>query len=124
MASDELRENVAHHMAFVHESVEARTGAYRQQERRNVYTTPKSYLELIQLYKKLLTTNSGEVLAMKTRLETGLIKLRSSAAQVADMQVQLKDEAVVVELKIIVCIRLFVVVFDRRIETRNRRVKL
>ena len=99
MASDELRENVAHHMAYVHSSVEASSVEYRAQERRNVYTTPKSYLELIQLYKKLLEKNSNEVDAMRTRLETGLVKLRSSAAQVADMQVQLKDEAVVVELK-------------------------
>jgi len=99
MASDELRENVAHHMAYVHESVESCTGAYRAQERRNVYTTPKSYLELIQLYKKLLEQNVSNVDAMKARLETGLIKLRSSAAQVADMQVQLKDEALVVEAK-------------------------
>jgi len=40
-----------------------------------------------------------QVEAMKVRLETGLIKLRSSAAQVADMQIQLKDEALVVEAK-------------------------
>ena len=36
---------------------------------------------------------------MKTRLSTGLVKLRESAAQVADMQIQLKDEAIVVEAK-------------------------
>jgi dynein heavy chain len=99
MPSDELRENVAHHMAYVHESVESSTVSFRQQERRNVYTTPKSYLELIQLYKKLLEKNTQEVEQMKARLEMGLIKLRSSASQVADMQVQLKEEAIVVEMK-------------------------
>jgi dynein heavy chain len=93
------KENVAHHMAFVHESVEACTKAYLAQERRNVYTTPKSYLELIQLYKRLLSQNTEKVVSMKERLETGLIKLRSSAAQVAEMQVLLKDEALVVEAK-------------------------
>ena len=95
MATDELKENVAHHMAYVHQSVEDGTVAYLAQERRNVYTTPKSYLELIILYKRLLAENEQRVDQMKTRLETGLIKLRSSAAQVADMQIQLKDEAVV-----------------------------
>ena len=41
MATDELRENVSHHMAYVHESVETVTEQYLAQERRNVYTTPK-----------------------------------------------------------------------------------
>ena len=62
-------------------------------------------------YRILITPMFGMVLgiiginyapyvqAMKERLETGLIKLRSSAAQVADMQVQLKEESVVVEQK-------------------------
>ena len=64
-------------MAYVHESVEICCERYLGQERRNVYTTPKSYLELIQLYKRLLTQNEELVDALKTRLETGLIKLCS-----------------------------------------------
>ena len=99
MASDELRENVSHHMAFVHESVETMTETYLAQERRNVYTTPKSYLELIHLYKRLLRDNENHVDALKNRLSTGLVKLRTSATQVAEMQVQLKDDLVVVEGK-------------------------
>jgi dynein heavy chain len=99
MESAELRENVAHHMAYVHEAVELLTVSYLSQERRNVYTTPKSYLELIMLYKKLLADKQAHLDLLKTRLETGLIKLRSSAAQVADMQVQLKDDLVIVEGK-------------------------
>ena len=57
MASDELRENVRHHMAFVHESVEQGAVDYLAAERREVYTTPKSYLELIILYKDELLAN-------------------------------------------------------------------
>ena len=65
---------------------------YLAQERREVYTTPKSFLELIALYKKLLVeTDRDHACSMKVRLEEGLVKLRSSAAQVADMQVQLKE---------------------------------
>ena len=68
----------------MHESVELITEQYSLQERRNVYTTPKSYLELIHLYKRLLAANEENVDALKTRLATGLVKLRSSAAQVAE----------------------------------------
>ena len=65
MESPELRENVAHHMAYVHESVEQATVAYLAQERRNVYTTPKSYLELIMLYKRLLVNKEFHLDALR-----------------------------------------------------------
>ena len=99
MASDELKENVAHHMAYVHQSVEEGTVAYLAQERRNVYTTPKSYLELIILYKQLLEKNTNEIDQQKKRLESGLVKLRAASVQVADMQVALQEESLVVEQK-------------------------
>ena len=98
-ADDDVRDNVAHHMAFVHRQVDATCGVYLAEERRNVYTTPKSYLELIALYKRLLARQNEQLEAMRDRLATGLVKLRSSAEQVAGMQVQLKEEQVVVEQK-------------------------
>ncbi|KAL1498812.1 hypothetical protein AB1Y20_014117 [Prymnesium parvum] len=96
---DEVRENVTHHMAFVHLSVNKACEKYLAQERRSVYTTPKSYLELIALYKKLLISKTANLGTLQRRLETGLIKLRSSAEQVVGMQIQLKEEQVVVEQK-------------------------
>ena len=98
-ADNEVRENVAHHMAYVHQSVENTALDYLAQERRNVYTTPKSYLELIALYKKLLSRQTELLIGLQDRLATGLIKLRSSAEQVAGMQVKLQEESVVVEQK-------------------------
>ena len=70
-------------MAFVHLSVDTACTRYLAQERRRVYTTPKSYLELIALYKKLLISQNANLDAMQSRLQTGLVKLRSSAQQVA-----------------------------------------
>ncbi len=64
-----------------------------------MYTTPKSYLELIAMYKRLLSRQEASLDALRARLETGLVKLRSSAAQVSEMQVQLKDDLVIVEGK-------------------------
>jgi dynein heavy chain len=99
MESDELRKQCADHMAFVHTSVGTSAEQYRKTDRREVYTTPKSYLELIDLYKVQLAKNRNEIDVLKTRLSDGLIKLRDAESQVADMQIKLKDESVVVEAK-------------------------
>ena len=99
MESEELTQSCAAHMAFVHESVGAAGRQYLMQERRNVYTTPKSFLELIALYKLQLGKERAKVNLLRVRLEDGLIKLRDAQSQVADMQVQLQEESVVVEQK-------------------------
>ena len=53
METAEIRDACANHMAFVHESVGVAAEQYRAMERREVYTTPKSYLELIITYREL-----------------------------------------------------------------------
>lgn len=50
--------------------------------RRYNYTTPKSFLEQIALYGKLLALKNNELQASVERLENGLQKLKSTAAQV------------------------------------------
>ena len=60
-----IRNACADHMAYVHESVGHAAESYRGLERREVYTTPKSYLELILLYKKLLREKEEHVDAMR-----------------------------------------------------------
>lgn len=46
------------------------------------YTTPKSYLELIALYKSLLARKREELRADKLRLENGVEKIAQASAQV------------------------------------------
>ena len=46
------------------------------------YTTPKSYLELIALYKDLLARKREELRASKSRLENGVEKIAQASAQV------------------------------------------
>eukprot|EP00741_Cyanophora_paradoxa_P016051 tig00000042_g15496.t1 len=97
--SGEQREAIAQHCAFVHHSVNIASAAFFEQERRHNYTTPKSYLELIALYKSMLARKRGEIQSLKARLENGLEKLRDTESKVADLQEQLKEEMVVVEEK-------------------------
>ena len=67
--------------------------------RRYNYTTPKSYLELIALYKSLLDCKRGELRAAKGRVENGVDKISQASWAVEDLQRNLQQEQVVVEEK-------------------------
>lgn len=84
-------------MAFVHTSVNTSSKNYLQNERRYNYTTPKSYLEQISLYSKLLRQKALELEGKVRRLENGLEKLRSTAEQVDDLKLKLAVQEI--ELK-------------------------
>lgn len=69
-------------MAFVHTSVNQTSQSYLNNEQCYNYTTPKSFLEFIRLYQSLLHKNGKELKSKMERLENGLLKLRSTSAQV------------------------------------------
>lgn len=52
--SEAIRENVALNMAECHTSIDEANIKFLRLERRFNYTTPKSFLELIDFYKKIL----------------------------------------------------------------------
>lgn len=97
--ADDVRENLGLHMAFAHQSVTEASQQFLEAFRRYNYTTPKSYLELIALYKNLLAAKRQEVVAAKERLQSGVEKIAQASAQVADLQVSLKEEQIIVEEK-------------------------
>ena len=59
----------------------------------------QSYLELISLYKDLLARKREELRLSKERLENGVTKIAQASAQVADLQINLKQEQIIVEEK-------------------------
>lgn len=59
----------------------------------------QSYLELISLYKSLLARKREELRLDKERLENGVTKIAQASAQVADLQINLKQEQIIVEEK-------------------------
>jgi dynein heavy chain len=89
--------SISSFMAFVHKSVNDMSHQYLANERRYNYTTPKSFLELINLYQSLLQKKHGELIRNMERLEGGLEKLKSTAAQVDDLKEKLAAQEV--ELK-------------------------
>lgn len=54
LPTEEIRTNISVHMAEVHLSIDYANAKYLKLERRYNYTTPKSFLELIDFYKSLL----------------------------------------------------------------------
>jgi len=58
---DEIRENIALHMAHVHLSIAEANADFLIQERRRNYTTPTSFLELINFYKMLVNSKRGKI---------------------------------------------------------------
>lgn len=69
-------------MAHVHSQVNIVSRMYLHSEKRYNYTTPKSFLEQIALYSKLLRLKFLELSKKIERLENGLDKLKTTAAQV------------------------------------------
>jgi dynein heavy chain len=68
-----------------------------QNDKRYNYTTPKSFLEQITLYKNLLSKQNRDLQDKIVRLESGLVKLQSCARQVDDLKEKLAAQEV--ELK-------------------------
>ncbi len=77
-----VMENIALHMAYAHQCVSEASVKYLEAFRRYNYTTPKSYLELISLYKLLLERKRQELRAAKERLQNGVEKIAQASAQV------------------------------------------
>jgi dynein heavy chain len=59
--SEEISNNLASHMAFVHLSISTANSNFLQQCRRYNYTTPTSFLELISFYKALLGSKTDRI---------------------------------------------------------------
>ncbi len=94
-----LQNSIGDFMAFVHKSVNDMSIIYLQNDRRYNYTTPKSFLEQISLYKQLLTLKNKELQGKIIRLENGLIKLQSTSKQVDGLKDKLAQQEIDVKQK-------------------------
>ena len=85
----EIKTSICQFMSYVHQSVTDMSRLYAQNDKRYNYTTPKSFLELINLYRKILSNKNQELLKKISRLENGLEKLRITGSQVEELKAQL-----------------------------------
>lgn len=99
MPSDEVRKQVSEMCMIIHTSVEDVAEKFWNELRRRVYTTPKSYLDLIKLYIDTLNFKRKDDTANKDRLGTGLKKLHTTNQNIADLKEKLKVLAPQLEKK-------------------------
>ncbi|KAJ8945230.1 hypothetical protein NQ318_011210 [Aromia moschata] len=95
----EITESVSDFMSFVHSTVNELSQVYLLNEKRYNYTTPKSFLEQIDLYSKLLTEKTMAVNDNIERLENGLKKLASTSEEVDGLKEVLAVQEVEVKAK-------------------------
>eukprot|EP00698_Gefionella_okellyi_P021190 TRINITY_DN679_c0_g2_i1.p1 TRINITY_DN679_c0_g2~~TRINITY_DN679_c0_g2_i1.p1 ORF type:complete len:4462 (-),score=1316.63 TRINITY_DN679_c0_g2_i1:16-13401(-) len=97
LGGSEIRENIAHFMAVVHTSVNAISTEYRTAVRRYNYTTPKNFLDLIGVYRALLSAKRQQLQNDQHRLKQGISKLVATSESVADLDARLKAEKLELE---------------------------
>lgn len=97
MPSDEVRDSIVKFMPFSFKIVNQKSTLVYDQERRYVYTTPKSFLELIKLFKSMHGKKVTALQSSKEKYELGVIKLNETSAMVAELEASLKVSSVEVE---------------------------
>ena len=86
LGEDKIRNIVEGFLPFSFAKVNNMAVTFRNVERRHVYTTPKSFLELLKLYQELLGKKNYEADSAVDRLAKGLTKLRETAAAVSQIE--------------------------------------
>lgn len=90
LGSEQVIDGIISLCVHMHESVRAKCVQYRTEINRHNYVTPKSYLELLGLYKRLLDKKRSELQALRKRTATGLDKLLNATKEVEQLQIDLE----------------------------------
>ncbi|KAJ3395883.1 Dynein heavy chain 1, axonemal [Lobulomyces angularis] len=90
LGSEQVIDGIVDLCVQMHESVRQKCIQYKSEVNRTNYVTPKSYLEMLGLYKKLLDKKRSELLAQRKRTFTGLEKLLNATKEVEILQEELE----------------------------------
>jgi len=99
LGNAEERAGITKFMPYSFDAVNKASVDYLSTEKRYNYTTPKSFLELIYLYKNMLAQQRKTMIDSIDRLENGLTKLQKTATDVAVLEDELKVKSVEVDEK-------------------------
>lgn len=97
MPSEEVREAIIKFMPYSFGVVDEASEMIKNTERRFVYTTPKSFLELIKLFKTMLESKSRFLENEQEKYEVGVGKLQQTEEIVSALEADLKIKSVEVE---------------------------
>lgn len=95
----QIVENLVQMCVHVHMSVNEFTDKFYQLMRRHVYTTPKSYIDLVNCYKNLLGKKKEQIQGNRTKLSNGLNKLVEANATIDDLKSKLVELQPVLQQK-------------------------
>ncbi|XP_039753870.1 dynein heavy chain 3, axonemal [Pararge aegeria] len=88
---DEVRDCCVELCQLFHMSVVQLSDRFYSEQKRKVYVTPTSYLELIKAFQNLYALKVDQITKSRNRYETGLEQLDFASGQVAVMQQNLID---------------------------------
>ena len=91
LPSEEIRSNIAEMCTIIHLSSTEMGTKFDQELKRKVYTTPKSFLDLLNLYQNSLGEKREELTINQQRLANGLKTLEQTNKTVAELQITLID---------------------------------
>ena len=94
-----VHDGIVKFMPFAFKNVNEMRIEYLKEEKRYVYTTPKSFLECIDLYKTLLNRKRLEADTTIERLENGINKLTNTSEAVARLSAELEVQLAAAEVK-------------------------
>lgn len=97
MPTEEIRASIVKFMPFSFGIVGDYSARIKEIERRYVYTTPKSFLELVKLFKSMLDKKLTYLEDEKSKFEIGVGKLRDTEEAVAIIEQELQVKSVEVE---------------------------
>ncbi|XP_060619679.2 dynein axonemal heavy chain 6 isoform X2 [Anolis sagrei] len=89
LGSDRMKEKLSVMCVDIHMSVTEMAEQYYAELRRRYYTTPTSYLELINLYLSMLSEKRKELVSARDRVKNGLTKLLETNELVDKMKLDL-----------------------------------
>lgn len=85
----DIRKALAENMAETHISINEVNKEFLLKERRHNYTTPKSFLELIDFYKSSYKVNNEKIATQIASLQKSLVVLVKTSEKVADLKKKL-----------------------------------
>ncbi|XP_077201567.1 dynein axonemal heavy chain 6 isoform X2 [Paroedura picta] len=89
LGSDRMKEKLSVMCVDIHMNVTEMADRYYAELRRRYYTTPTSYLELINLYLTMLSEKRKELVSARDRVKNGLTKLLETNELVDKMKLEL-----------------------------------
>jgi dynein heavy chain len=99
VTEEEMRENIVNFMSFSFDVANQASKKILEAERRHVHNTPKSFLELITLFKNMLLEKRQSLIDEQFKYEMGLAKLKETEETVIKLEAELKIKNVEVSQK-------------------------